>query len=204
MMKLSLISLLLGLWFFSTICHSNPLARASTIRPVLVRWAHHLILTEPLHLPDRYFACGGSLDSKSIADLIVGLPQSVGLISMRFVNLPANFFQPANPTSKLSTPPHLTAEILEWSGKSWEPYVADDVQVQFEPICPENLVNRQEGDLISELLNRGLFHTSFKVPDVYGVLQFKVEYKKLGYTKFSLSKQMAGFLVFSFVYLYHK
>ncbi|WZY79832.1 hypothetical protein YC2023_026216 [Brassica napus] len=202
MMKLSLISLLLGLWFFSTICHSNPLARASTIRPVLVRWAHHL--TEPLHLPDRYFACGGSLDSKAIADLIVGLPQSVGLISMRFVNLPANFFQPANPTSKLSTPPHLTAEILEWSGKSWEPYVADDVQVQFEPICPENLVNRQEGDLISELLNRGLFHTSFKVPDVYGVLQFKVEYKKLGYTKFSLSKQMAGFLVFSFVYLYHK
>ncbi|KAH0843392.1 LOW QUALITY PROTEIN: hypothetical protein HID58_092060 [Brassica napus] len=37
---------------------------------------------------------------------------------------------------------------------------------------------------------KGLFHTSFKVPDVYGVLQFKVEYKKLGYTKFSLSKQI--------------
>lgn len=29
-----------------------------------------------------------------------------------------------------------SVEILEWSGKSWEPYVADDVQVQFYMMSP--------------------------------------------------------------------
>ncbi|XP_022744954.1 dolichyl-diphosphooligosaccharide--protein glycosyltransferase 48 kDa subunit-like isoform X2 [Durio zibethinus] len=78
----------------------------------------------------------------------------------------------------------------------------------------------------------GLYSTSFKVPDVYGVFQFKVEYQKLGYTSLSLSKQipvrpyrhneyerfipaaypyygaafsmMTGFFIFSFVHLYSK
>ncbi|KAG0482088.1 hypothetical protein HPP92_010172 [Vanilla planifolia] len=35
-----------------------------------------------------------------------------------------------------------------------------------------------------------LYFTSFKVPDVYGVFQFKVEYQRLGYTSLSLSKQI--------------
>ncbi|EOY17406.1 Dolichyl-diphosphooligosaccharide-protein glycosyltransferase 48kDa subunit family protein [Theobroma cacao] len=76
------------------------------------------------------------------------------------------------------------------------------------------------------------FQLSLKVPDVYGVFQFKVEYQKLGYTSLSLSKQilvrpyrhneyerfiptaypyygaafsmMAGFLIFTFVHLYSK
>ncbi|KAJ8498441.1 hypothetical protein OPV22_008993 [Ensete ventricosum] len=37
---------------------------------------------------------------------------------------------------------------------------------------------------------KGLFSTSFKVPDVYGVFQFKVDHQKLGYTSLSLSKQI--------------
>lgn len=37
---------------------------------------------------------------------------------------------------------------------------------------------------------QGLYSASFKVPDVYGVFQFKVEYQKLGYTSLSLSKQV--------------
>jgi len=118
-----------------------------------------------------------------------------------------------------------SVEIFEWSGKSWEPYVADDVQVQFYMMSPYVLKTLSTD-------KKGLFHTSFKVPDVYGVFQFKVEYEKLGYTTLSLSKQipvrpyrhneyerfiptaypyygacfttMAGFFVFSFVYLYHK
>ncbi|GER50391.1 glycosyltransferase 48 kDa subunit-like protein [Striga asiatica] len=57
-----------------------------------------------------------------------------------------------------------SVEVYEWSGKSWEPYVADDLQ--------------------------GLYYTSFKVPDVYGVFQFKVEYQRLGYTSLSLAKQI--------------
>ncbi|KAK8668762.1 hypothetical protein V6N13_106208 [Hibiscus sabdariffa] len=118
-----------------------------------------------------------------------------------------------------------SAEIYEWSGKSWEPYVADDVQVQFYMMSPyvlKTLSNDQ----------KGLYFASFKVPDVYGVFQFKVEYQKLGYTSLSLAKQipvrpyrhneyerfiptaypyygaafstMAGFFIFSFVHLYNK
>lgn len=118
-----------------------------------------------------------------------------------------------------------SVEIYEWSGTTWQPYVADDVQVQFYMMSPyvlKTLSNDQ----------KGLYSTSFKVPDVYGVFQFKVEYQRLGYTSLSLSKQipvrpfrhneyerfitaaypyygasfstMAGFFIFSIVYLYNK
>nr|CAD1834462.1 unnamed protein product [Ananas comosus var. bracteatus] len=118
-----------------------------------------------------------------------------------------------------------SVEIYEWSGTSWEPYVADDVQVQFYMMSPyvlKTLSNNQ----------KGLYSTSFKVPDVYGVFQFKVEYQRLGYTSLRLAKQipvrpfrhneyerfitaaypyygasfstMTGFFIFSIVYLYHK
>ncbi|KAJ6852142.1 dolichyl-diphosphooligosaccharide--protein glycosyltransferase 48 kDa subunit-like isoform X1 [Iris pallida] len=116
-------------------------------------------------------------------------------------------------------------EIYEWSGTTWKPYVADDVQVQFYMMSPYVLKTLSTDQ-------KGLYSTSFKVPDVYGVFQFKVEYQRLGYTSFSLSKQipvrpfrhdeyerfitaaypyygasfstMAGFFIFSIVYLYHK
>ncbi|XVF15701.1 hypothetical protein REPUB_Repub09cG0178200 [Reevesia pubescens] len=116
-------------------------------------------------------------------------------------------------------------EIYEWSGKSWEPYVADDVQVQFYMMSPYVLKTLSTD-------GKGLYHASFKVPDVYGVFQFKVDYHRLGYTSLSLSKQipvrpfrhneyerfittafpyygasfttMAGFFIFCILYLYNK
>ncbi|XP_039035396.1 uncharacterized protein LOC120171827 [Hibiscus syriacus] len=75
-----------------------------------------------------------------------------------------------------------SVEIYEWSGKSWEPYVADDVQVQFYMMSPYVLKTLSTN-------GKGLYHASFKVPDVYGVFQFKVDYHRLGYTSLSLSKQ---------------
>ncbi|KAJ4745642.1 Dolichyl-diphosphooligosaccharide--protein glycosyltransferase 48 kDa subunit [Rhynchospora pubera] len=118
-----------------------------------------------------------------------------------------------------------SVEIYEWSGKSWEPYVADDVQVQFFMMSPYVLKTMSTN-------KKGLYSTSFKVPDVYGVFQFKVEYERLGYTSLSLAKQipvrpfrhneyerfipaafpyyaasfstMGAFFIFSIVYLYHK
>ncbi|CAA2960930.1 dolichyl-diphosphooligosaccharide--protein glycosyltransferase 48 kDa subunit-like [Olea europaea var. sylvestris] len=118
-----------------------------------------------------------------------------------------------------------SVEIFEWAGSSWVPYVADDVQVQFYMMSPYVLKTLSTNQ-------KGLYHTSFKVPDAYGVFQFKVEYQRLGYTSLSLSKQipvrpfrhneyerfittafpyygasfsmMAGFFIFSIVYLYNK
>ncbi|XP_056161031.1 dolichyl-diphosphooligosaccharide--protein glycosyltransferase 48 kDa subunit-like [Syzygium oleosum] len=116
-------------------------------------------------------------------------------------------------------------EIYEWSGSSWEPYVSDDVQVQFYMMSPYVLKTLSTD-------KKGVYSTSFKVPDVYGVFQFKVEYQRLGYTSLSLAKQipvrpfrhnkyerfipaaypyygaassmMAGFFPFTFVHLYNK
>nr|POE83101.1 dolichyl-diphosphooligosaccharide--protein glycosyltransferase 48 kda subunit [Quercus suber] len=90
-----------------------------------------------------------------------------------------------------------SVEIYEWSGASWEPYVADDVQVQFYMMSPYVLKNLSTD-------KKGSYFTAFKVPDVYGVFQFKVEYQRLGYTSLSLSKQMTGFFIFTAVHLYSK
>ncbi|KAL5169180.1 Dolichyl-diphosphooligosaccharide--protein glycosyltransferase subunit [Glycine soja] len=118
-----------------------------------------------------------------------------------------------------------SVEVYEWSGTTWEPYVADDVQVQFYMMSPYVLKTLSTD-------GKGHYFTSFKVPDVYGVFQFKVEYEKLGYTSLSLSKQipvrpfrhneyerfipaaypyygaafsmMAGFFIFTAVHLYSK
>ncbi|KAL3538944.1 hypothetical protein ACH5RR_002310 [Cinchona calisaya] len=118
-----------------------------------------------------------------------------------------------------------SVEIFEWSGANWEPYVADDVQVQFYMMSPYVLKTLSTDQ-------KGVYYTSFKVPDVYGVFQFKVEYQRLGYTSLSLSKQipvrpfrhneyerfitaafpyygasfsmMTGFLLFTIFYLYNK
>ncbi|KAI9123605.1 hypothetical protein K1719_004905 [Acacia pycnantha] len=118
-----------------------------------------------------------------------------------------------------------SVEIYEWSGTSWKPYVADDAQVQFYMMSPYVLKTMSTD-------GKGHYFTSFKVPDVYGVFQFKLEYQRLGYTSLSLSKQipvrpfrhneyerfipaaypyygaafsmMAGFFVFTVVHLYNK
>lgn len=82
-----------------------------------------------------------------------------------------------------------------------------------EPLCSKNPLNWPEGAVLSTLTStlahncfttqcmphlihfpchslQGLYYTSFKVPDVYGVFQFKVEYQRLGYTSLSLTKQV--------------
>ncbi|KAK6152909.1 hypothetical protein DH2020_012548 [Rehmannia glutinosa] len=84
-----------------------------------------------------------------------------------------------------------SVEIYEWSGSSWVPYVANDVQVQFYMMSPYVLKTLSTNQ-------KGLYHTSFKVPDVYGVFQFKVEYQRLGYTSLSLSKQVSHHVLLVF------
>ena len=96
-----------------------------------------------------------------------------------------------------------------------------------EPLCSEEFINWQEGILFRSfvacdfttwvsmyisihnyVILQGSYFTAFKVPDVYGVFQFKVEYQRLGYTSLSLSKQVYDVLYFLFFnvgafWLYH-
>ncbi|XP_065857635.1 dolichyl-diphosphooligosaccharide--protein glycosyltransferase 48 kDa subunit-like [Euphorbia lathyris] len=76
-----------------------------------------------------------------------------------------------------------SVEIYEWSGASWEPYISNDVQLQFYMMSPYVLKTLSND-------KKGKYYTAFKVPDVYGVFQFKIEYQRLGYTSLSLSKQI--------------
>ncbi|KAG0623990.1 hypothetical protein M758_3G215800 [Ceratodon purpureus] len=116
-------------------------------------------------------------------------------------------------------------EINEWNGKEWQPYQADDVQLQFYMMSPYVLKTLSHD-------GKGLYFTEFQVPDVYGVFQFKVEHNRLGYTALNLAKQipvrpfrhdeyerfipaafpyygasfstMIAFFLFGIVFLYHK
>ena len=70
---------------------------------------------------------------------------------------------------------------------SWQPYAADDVQMEFVRIDPFVRLpltsNKKDGD----------FSIDFKLPDVYGVFQFKIDYTRLGYTFLSSSTQVSFF-----------
>lgn len=126
---------------------------------------------------------------------------------------------------RVSDHAEVSLEIYEWSGASWQPYLADDVQVQFFMMSPYVLKTLSHD-------SKGLYSTSFQVPDVYGVFQIKVEYSRLGYTTLALAEQtpvrpfrhdeyerfigsafpyytsafsmMAGFFILGFAILYHK
>lgn len=116
-------------------------------------------------------------------------------------------------------------EIEEWDGQKWVPYVANDVQLEFRMIDPYVRTNLKTD-------GKGKYSASFKLPDVYGVFTFKVEYTRQGYSfftsivrepvrpfrhneyerfidsafpyYFSALSMMAGLFVFSWVFLYHK
>lgn len=67
-----------------------------------------------------------------------------------------------------------TIEIEEYKGKKWVPFDAKDVQLEFVRLDPHvRTYLKSDGN--------GKFTTTFKVPDVYGIFTFKVEYHRKGY-----------------------
>ncbi|XP_072047820.1 dolichyl-diphosphooligosaccharide--protein glycosyltransferase 48 kDa subunit-like [Amphiura filiformis] len=106
----------------------------------------------------------------------------------------------------------------------WKPFQADDVQLEFVRIDP----------FVRTALKakRGRFTSNFKLPDVYGVFQFKVDYNRIGFTHLYSTTQvsvrpyehtqferfipsaypyyisafsmMFGLVIFSVVFLHHK
>lgn len=66
-------------------------------------------------------------------------------------------------------------ELERWENGKWIPHNANDVQVEFvriDPFWRGNLNN----------LENGKYEFTFKIPDTYGVYQFKVEYNRIGFT----------------------
>lgn len=77
-----------------------------------------------------------------------------------------------------------TIEIEKLQKGTWVPYDADDVQLEFVRIDPfvRTKLNRKQG---------GKYETQFKIPDVYGVYQFKVDYNRVGYTHLFSTTQVS-------------
>lgn len=117
-----------------------------------------------------------------------------------------------------------TIEIQQYIDGKWKPFVANDVQVEFVRIDP--FVR-----LTLKGVGGGKYQVKFKIPDVYGVYQFKVDYERIGLTRLYSTTQvsvrplthtqyerfipsaypyyasafsmMFGVFIFSFVFLYY-
>ncbi|KAF0293206.1 Dolichyl-diphosphooligosaccharide--protein glycosyltransferase subunit [Amphibalanus amphitrite] len=77
-----------------------------------------------------------------------------------------------------------SVELEELIADQWEPFTASDVQLEFVRIDP----------FVRTALKPGpgsMYSTEFKVPDVYGVFQFKLEYQRLGYTRIYSTTQVS-------------
>lgn len=74
-------------------------------------------------------------------------------------------------------------EIEKFEDGKWVPFDADDVQLEFvriDPFVRTSLTGKG-----------GVFKTEFKLPDVYGVYQFRVDYNRMGYTHLYSSTQVS-------------
>uniref|UniRef100_A0A8D1U227 Dolichyl-diphosphooligosaccharide--protein glycosyltransferase 48 kDa subunit n=1 Tax=Sus scrofa TaxID=9823 RepID=A0A8D1U227_PIG len=73
--------------------------------------------------------------------------------------------------------------IEQLSEGRWVPFDGDDIQLEFVRIDP----------FVRTFLKRkgGKYSVQFKLPDVYGVFQFKVDYNRLGYTHLYSSTQVS-------------
>ena len=79
---------------------------------------------------------------------------------------------------------HYAIKIQEMVGGKWVPFTAEDVQLEFFRIDPFVCIylNKSED---------GLYYADFKLPDVYGVFQFKVDYNRIGYTHLFSTTQVS-------------
>ncbi|XP_030380730.1 dolichyl-diphosphooligosaccharide--protein glycosyltransferase 48 kDa subunit [Scaptodrosophila lebanonensis] len=125
----------------------------------------------------------------------------------------------------ITDPVVYTIGIEELVQDTWQPFKANDIQLEFVRIDPfVRTFLKQKSN--------GLYEAKFKIPDVYGVYQFKVNYDRVGYTHLYSTTQvsvrplehtqyerfipsafpyytsafsmMIGVFVFSFVFLHFK
>jgi len=76
-----------------------------------------------------------------------------------------------------------SVEIEELRNGKWVSFEGTDVQLEFVRIDP----------FVRTTLKRkgGKFYARFKVPDVYGVYQFRVDYNRIGYTHLFSTTQVS-------------
>lgn len=134
-------------------------------------------------------------------------------------------FAPVDTGYRITDDVEFTILIEEMRNGEWVPFQGKDVQLEFVRIDPFVRISLTPDAA-------GNFKVEFKIPDVYGVFQFKVDYDRAGYTHLYSATQvsvrpfrhteyerfipsaypyyasafsmMGGLYVFSLVFLYHK
>lgn len=83
----------------------------------------------------------------------------------------------------ITDPAVYTISIEELINGQWQPFVANDIQLEFVRIDPfvRTTLNHTSG---------GRYEARFQIPDVYGVYQFKVDYNRVGYTQLYSTTQV--------------
>lgn len=82
-----------------------------------------------------------------------------------------------------------TIVIEELNAGKWQPFVANDIQLEFvriDPFVRTKLKN----------VGSGKYQAAFQIPDVYGVYQFKIDYDRVGYTHLYSTTQVCQRLVY--------
>lgn len=75
-------------------------------------------------------------------------------------------------------------ELEHKVGNQWKPFSASDLQLEFVRIDPFIRT-------IVPLVGDGKYKVVFKIPDVYGVFKFLVDYKRIGYSSVFSSTQVS-------------
>ncbi|XP_026468589.1 dolichyl-diphosphooligosaccharide--protein glycosyltransferase 48 kDa subunit-like [Ctenocephalides felis] len=172
---------------------------------------------------------GGTAKKSGNKDVAISLSQWVfrerGQLRVKSVNHHNENEKVPPPSYTIMDPVVYTIQIQELVNGKWEPFKADDVQLEFVRIDPFVRTTLKK-------LANGNYEARFKIPDVYGVYQFKVDYDRTGYTHLYSTTQvsvrplehtqyerfipsafpyyasafsmMAGVFIFSFVFLHYK
>lgn len=84
----------------------------------------------------------------------------------------------------INEPVVYTISIQELSSGKWQPFQANDIQLEFvriDPFVRTTLKN----------IGGGKYQAQFEIPDIYGVYQFKVDYDRIGYTHLYSTTQIS-------------
>ncbi|XP_076639638.1 dolichyl-diphosphooligosaccharide--protein glycosyltransferase non-catalytic subunit Ost48 [Colletes latitarsis] len=75
-------------------------------------------------------------------------------------------------------------DVQKLSGDKWVPYETNDLQLEFVRIDPFVRMTMKP-------VGNGRYEARFKIPDVYGVYQFKVDYTRIGLTHLYSTTQVS-------------
>lgn len=74
--------------------------------------------------------------------------------------------------------------VEKLAGDKWVPFVTNDLQLEFVRIDPFVRLTMKH-------VSNGRYEARFKIPDVYGVYQFKVDYTRIGLTHLYSTTQVS-------------